>query len=194
MRERRSLCYSDNITVTESVHHLNELARSYYRQAILPSIRQNNGDGWSWWDQFSLDVASGTASGAAKAVLKKLANTMYEWYTKEEKCFDTIATWVSKEKSVSFHVRGSGVCSMTAIQTTYYDALVQVVGYWKDRKLTRACGVLDHEGGGHLEFSMSAQSIPARNVYCGNKEFYACKRNENGWPSCSFTHSIHDEL
>lgn len=109
-------------------------------------------------------------------------------------CFSKINTWLNDEYKMSFQVRGSGNCGTTAQTQTVYDALMDVVDKWRREQRKRACAVIDHEGGGRLEFAMSATAQPAYELECGDKLFYACKGNENGEPTCDKVDSLHDTI
>ena len=109
-------------------------------------------------------------------------------------CFDQISTWLNNDYKVSVQVRSGGNCGTTAEKQTIYDMLDVVVNKWKDRQLRRACATIDHEGGGRMEISLSSTSQPAYEITCSKREFWACKGNENGEPTCEYIKSIHDEL
>ena len=144
----------------------------------------------NWWTE----AAKGIVGVGIGTILSNFATEVINNMRKNKNCFDEVATWIEGDYSVSFEIRGGGNCGTTAIRQTIYDGLYQVVDQWRKDKVTRACAVFDHEGGGRIEFAMSATAQPAYAVDCKGQKFYACKGNENGEPTCQVVKNIHDEI
>ncbi|TIC01801.1 hypothetical protein E3Q18_00584 [Wallemia mellicola] len=203
--EMRALCFRSN--TKKSLMGANRVSGYQDENATNISATKSNlrraGGNWffdrfpTWGEEPNQNWWYAFLQQALSNVFGRLFDRWANKVTKNgasKNCFDEIATWIQNDFKVSFQMRANGNCGTNAQSQTIYDALYDIISFWKYKNYRKGCAVMDHGGGGRYEITMSASSQPAYEVVCSNKKFFACKANEDGYPSCEQTHSIHDEI